>query len=221
MIRVNLAPQQGKKAKRAAQGAIRPALRLPSLSGGASKWMTFALLAWLAAPAAGAWMQLAGMREVRALEESVRIAQDDSARLAAIHLASAALRARADTIRSKVEVISSIDHGRYVWAHITDEISRALPEHVWLTELLFLSNDSPLESPRFVLNGRTGSAFALSELMRQLAASPFLADVTLVQTSRVTEGDIRVYAFAVEAQYRRPESEMVEMRPVFAVDGEE
>jgi Fimbrial assembly protein (PilN) len=219
MIRVNLAPRQGKKTKRS-QGTSRPALKLPTLAG-ASKWMVFALLAWVAAPAAGAYMHLVGTREVRALEETVRVAQDDSARLAAIHLASAALRARADTIRSKVEVISGIDHGRYVWAHITDEISRALPEHVWLTELVFLSSDSPLESPRFVLNGRTGSAFALSELMQQLAASPFLSAVTLVQTTRVTEGDIRVYAFAVEAQYRQPEGGVVEMRPVFSVETEE
>lgn len=219
MIRINLAPQ-GKHAKRTA-GKAFPALKLPSFSGGASKWMTFALLVWLAAPAAGAYMHLTGTREVRALEESVRIAQDDSARLAAIHLASAALRARADTIRSKVEVIDGIDHGRYVWAHILDEISRALPEHMWLTELMYFNTDSPLESPRFALSGRTGSAFALSELMQRLNASPFLSDVTLVQTTRVTEGDIRVYAFAVEAQYRQPEGGVIEMRPVFAVEREE
>jgi Tfp pilus assembly protein PilN len=220
MIRVNLAPQQGKKAKRAG-GRTLPSIKLPSFSAGASKWLTFALLAWVAAPAAGAYMHLMGTREVRALEESVRVARDDSARLAAIHAASAALRARADTIRAKVEVINGIDHGRYVWAHVVDEISRALPEHMWLTELVFLASDSPLESPRFVLNGRTGSAFALSEMMERLAASPFLTGVTLVQTTRVTEGDIRVYAFAVEAQYRQPEGGTVEMRPVFAVEGEE
>lgn len=220
MIRVNLVPQQEKKAKRSL-GAGMPALKLPSFSAGASKWVTFALLAWIAAPAAGAYMHLMGTREVRQLEEAVRVAQDDSARLAAIHTANAALRARADTIRSKVDIINGIDHGRYVWAHVVDEISRALPEHMWLTELVSLGGDSPLESPRFVLNGRTGSAFALSELMERLAASPFLTGVTLVQTTRVTEGDIRVYAFAVEAQYRQPEGGMLEMRPVFAVEGEE
>jgi hypothetical protein len=217
MIRVNLVPQDGRR-PRGPKRARLPALRLPSFSVAPSKWKTFALVAWLAGPGAAAGLHIRGTREVATLRESVRVAQDDSMRLAAIHVASATLRARADTIRRKVDVISGIDHGRYVWAHIADEVSRALPEHVWLTELTYLNNETPLESPRFVMSGRTGSAFALSDLMRQLAASPFFMDVTLVQTTRVTEGDVRVFAFAVEAQYRQPETGVVEMRPVFSVE---
>jgi Tfp pilus assembly protein PilN len=220
MIRINLAPQQGKK-PRGQKRAGMPALRLPAISGAPSTWRVFALVAWLAGPGAVAGLHVTGTREVAALEESVRVAQDDSARLAAIHLASAALRAREDTIRSKLDIIRGIDHGRYMWAHITDEISRLLPEYVWLTELMYFSNDTPLESPRFALNGRTGSAFALSALMQQLAASPFFTDVTLVHTTRITEGDIRVFSFAVELQYRRPPTDIVDMRPVFSVDSEE
>jgi hypothetical protein len=220
MIRVNLVPQQGKK-PRGQMGAGMLALRLPSISGAPSKWKMFALIAWLAGPGAVAGLHVTGTREVTALKEIVRIAQDDSARLAEIHLASAALRAREDTIRSKLDVIGGIDHGRYVWAHITDEISRLLPEHVWLTELMYFNTETPLESPRFVLNGRTGSAFALSALMEELGSSPFFTDVTLVQTTRVTEGDIRVYAFAVEVQYRRPTTDIIDMRAVFSVESEE
>jgi hypothetical protein len=57
--------------------------------------------------------------------------------------------------------------------------------------------------------------------MEELGSSPFFTDVTLVQTTRVTEGDIRVYAFAVEVQYRRPTTDIIDMRAVFSVESEE
>ncbi|MGH7506071.1 MAG: PilN domain-containing protein, partial [Longimicrobiales bacterium] len=135
MIRINLAPQQGKKTPRSARRTAARVLE-PALSGRASKWRIFAVAAWLLGPGTVGWMHFTGTREVATIEASVRTAQADSARLAAIHLANAALRAREDTIRSRLEVISGIDQGRYVWAHIVDELSRLLPEHVWLTELV-------------------------------------------------------------------------------------
>jgi Tfp pilus assembly protein PilN len=155
-----------------------------------------------------------------ALRQAIETARQDSARYVAIHEAGAALRAREDTIRSKVAVITGIDEGRFVWAHLMDEVSRALPEHVWLTEVVFLSDESPLDEPRFAVLGRAGSTFALSSLLQRLDASAFLESVTLVQTAQVMETNARVYSFAIEARYRASDPSLLDVRPVFAVEGE-
>lgn len=50
-------------------------------------------------------------------------------------------RYRAETTRDsllrQVNLIVSLDEDRYVWPHVLDEISRALPQYTWLTTLGF------------------------------------------------------------------------------------
>ena len=38
-----------------------------------------------------------------------------------------------DTLLRQVNIIRSLDEDRYVWPHVIDEISRALPQYTWLT----------------------------------------------------------------------------------------
>ena len=40
-----------------------------------------------------------------------------------------------DAIGRQLEIIRSIDDNRYAWAHVLDEVSRALPAYTWLTSL--------------------------------------------------------------------------------------
>jgi hypothetical protein len=214
---LNLRPDQdGARRARAPRKPVRPSpapLRF-------SRWRAAALAAWVLMPAAIGWLHLGETRAQGELRQTIETARQDSLRYVAIHEASAALRAREDTIRRKVEVITRIDQGRFVWTHVMDEVARALPEHVWLTEVVFLSDESPLDEPRFALLGRAGSTFALSSLMQRLDASAFLEAITLVQTAQVLEADARVYSFAIEARYRVSDPSLLDVRPVFEVGGE-
>jgi Tfp pilus assembly protein PilN len=40
-----------------------------------------------------------------------------------------------DAIGRQLEIIRSIDDNRYAWAHVLDEVSRALPAYTWLTSM--------------------------------------------------------------------------------------
>jgi Tfp pilus assembly protein PilN len=42
-----------------------------------------------------------------------------------------------DSLLRQVNLIISLDEDRYVWPHVMDEISRALPQYTWLTTLGF------------------------------------------------------------------------------------
>src|SRR5688500_16597061 len=111
-----------------------------------------------------------------ALDEAVQ----DSARFADLIARTQLLTARRDSIAQRVGIIQQIDQNRYVWAHILDEVARALPDYTWLTELSQVSNE-PI-SVR--LTGQAGNNFALTVFMEQLEASPFLQGVTLIQSAQ-------------------------------------
>jgi len=42
-----------------------------------------------------------------------------------------------DTLLRQVNIIKSLDEDRFVWAHVMDEVSRALPQYTWLTTVSF------------------------------------------------------------------------------------
>lgn len=59
--------------------------------------------------------------------------KEDSARYAKVVAQRNAAQARRDTILRQVNLIRAIDDDRYIWPHIMDEVSRALPVYTWVT----------------------------------------------------------------------------------------
>jgi Tfp pilus assembly protein PilN len=53
------------------------------------------------------------------------------------------LTSERDSVYRQLQIIRTIDDNRYNWAHILDEVSRALPAYTWLTSLEQTS-DAPL-----------------------------------------------------------------------------
>jgi Tfp pilus assembly protein PilN len=61
----------------------------------------------------------------------------DSTRYAAVLTERDQLIAKRDTLQRQVNLIKSIDDDRYIWPHIMDEVSKALPQYTWLTNLQY------------------------------------------------------------------------------------
>jgi len=59
----------------------------------------------------------------------------DSTRYAKVLDARRKLSAERDSVYRQLQIIRTIDENRYNWAHILDEVSRALPAYTWLTTL--------------------------------------------------------------------------------------
>ena len=234
LIAVNLLPGAHKrsalksdvdfgKAAKAIAGSIRDPLLVGSVAA-----------AVLSAAAVGTLFtsQSARAQEVtRLLEEAV----SDSSRLSAAIVAQRRLTAERDSVERNLAIIRGIDETRYQWAHILDEVSRALPAYSWLVSIEQTSKpprapepdsargaaaDSagtrPPAAPPLVFRmvGQTIDMQALTLFMRQLEASPFLAWVTLVRSEIVVVEGKDVTQFELTISYEPPPSGVVQHAPL-------
>lgn len=118
-----------------------------STAGGLSLGATFASLGsnirdpWLIGAAASVVVSFAVVgllftaQNARATELGSRMenAVRDSTRYAKVLSARRKLTAERDSVIRQLQIIRTIDDNRYNWAHILDEVSRALPAYTWLT----------------------------------------------------------------------------------------
>jgi Tfp pilus assembly protein PilN len=72
-------------------------------------------------------------REAASLATRIEGAEQDSVRFAAVIKERRRTEAQRDSVLTQLALIRSIDGKRYVWPHIMDEVSRALPSYTWLT----------------------------------------------------------------------------------------
>lgn len=218
MIEINLLPAGEKRRPARRAGASPRRAGLPAYSG--DPYMlglgVFALAVFLGLGFLY-WRVDARAAEVQAQIETERA---DSVRFASTIGLVETLRARQDTIEQKIDVIRGVDERRYVWPHLLDEVSRAVPQYTWLTRLAAVDAgpaDTTGAGPAFNVEGSAGSTQALTRFMKSLESSPFIQDVTLVTSERaVTEGR-SYHRFTLEARYEAPDSSFVETIPVIPV----
>lgn len=216
MIEINLLPgAAGRSAERLPRLRLKRPGRSPHERKPSDRWRLFAVLAWLIAPLlVGSLFYSTSSRRAE-FEVAIEGARLDSARYAEMRAASELLLARRDTIAQKLEIIQEIDAGRYIWAHILDEVSRAVPRFTWLVSITHLAGEAPFDAPRFAIAGRAGDTFALTQLMQDLEASPFIRNVTLVRTDQLREEEKRLYAFELEAQFEHAPPDVIQTVPIF------
>jgi Tfp pilus assembly protein PilN len=181
------------------------------------------------------------------LEAQVEREQADSVRLARTIALMTTMSARRDTVEQKIGVIRAVDGRRFVWPHLLDEVSRAVPQYTWLTRVAAIeeappparsapaaaekgkaaadsaARDSALASPPvprgpgFNVEGNAATTQALTRFMKNLEASPFIRDVALVTTEQ-TQTQGRTYLkFTLEARWEQPDSTLIETVPVVPV----
>src|SRR4029077_15698175 len=138
-----------------------------------------------------------------------------------------------DSLVSQINIIRGIDADRYVWPHVLDQITKALPPYTWLTGVSVsgggtnapgTAGAAPLTpgvgdstgAPvvRIWITGTTVDIQAYTTFLRQLAASPWLADVSPATSSTVIEADRPVTAFNVAVRYRVADSVYIRTVPV-------
>jgi len=219
VIEINLLPGSLKRQKQKlpvfrARAIGRP--RMPAL-GRSTVWVA---VAWVAGLAVVAWLHFSSSGALRQLELDVSAAQRDSVRLSRLRILNDSLQGQITEVGAKLQVLQEIDAGRYAWAHIFDEVSRALPQYTWLISLQELEPTTAGGPPRIRIIGRTGNTFALAKFMQDLEASPFLQRVTIVSQSEVIEDDKSVYAFTLDVDYEEPPPDAIEMQPLFGDESE-
>lgn len=171
MIEINLLPdslraRQGIATNRPAEGGLR-----------IDVWGVALLISALTIPPGTValwWSQRAEALELRARLEAVMA---DSARLAELRAAGDSLSERSREIRERVILVEQLDRDRFAWPHLMDEISRALPPPAWLISVRQLSSPPDLAVE---LQGVAGNPLAITEFVRSLGTSDYIADVKIV-----------------------------------------
>jgi Tfp pilus assembly protein PilN len=211
MIEINLLPGSDRKRR------ARLPFPLPKRSGPSKvdPWTAFVAAGWILGIGVVVWLFMSTRSEETRLDGAIREAAADSARYAAIIQSTERLRARRDSIAERLRVIQEIDEGRYIWPHIMDEVSRALPEHTWLTGIDQMQGGP---RPSFRIEGRAGNNFVLTRYMNNLEASPFIGRIRLASTTLAVEEQRLVHAFVLEARYQDPPFDLIETVPLLVVE---
>ncbi len=143
MIEINLLPGDGKKKRRAKTATatkfefnLKPP---PWLAGITEKITDKYMLGGIGAAGFSglliAFMFIHQTARASSLEERETKAMKDSAQFSAVLNAKARAEATRDSLYQQIAIIKSIDDSRYLWSHLMYEISNALPQYTWLTEI--------------------------------------------------------------------------------------
>lgn len=135
MINVNLRPGQKRKSAGAsplkAMGerfkALGARVKDPMLIGAVAAWV-------LAVGFLGAtWFMT--QRDLHAIEPRLEQARGEHQRFKTFLAQKRKQELIRDSLLAQIGVIRSVDGDRYVWPHVLDEVSRALPAYTWLVSV--------------------------------------------------------------------------------------
>ncbi len=191
MIRINLltperAPSKSKTkaAPSGAPGSLQSVLLFLVFVGGA-----FVLCA-------GAWWWKSD--QLKKLDE--RIAQDRQReqQLQAIKRQVDEFQQKKTLLESKVKVIEQLRLAQKSPVHMLDEISRALPDYVWLTDM-----DETRGAIK--LGGESNSLAAVADFMAALQRSGWFPQVELASAQEQAAGQAKVVKFEITGAFKDPE----------------
>ncbi len=169
MIRINLLQAERRKAKKPVF-AISPAHR-----------MTIACTLILAVPAGLiGWRYVALGREAARVDAEIAAAEQETVRLHSIIQQVQQFEQRRTQLQERVGLIEQLRKAQTGPVHMLDEISRSLPQMLWLTELK--QNDKV--QGEVTMDGRCMTLTALSDFVKNLEDSgAFKKSVEIVNST--------------------------------------
>jgi len=221
MIEINLLP--GKKKRKAAGG-----FALPDFSELAGKVRDPILVAavgiWVVVIALVVFTYVTETARMASLRSEVEEVTREARRFNTLIRDKERQERLRDSLIVELQAIREIDADRYIWAHVLEEVTRALPDFTWLMSLEYLpaptlgfdeEAEVQVKPPvRFTLAGRTADIGAYTRFLRNLSSSPWLAEVQPGPTETVLESDRPVTAFTINATYQQADSAFIRTAPV-------
>lgn len=184
MIRINLL----------AIDQARPAT--PAFSGlGANKVHLLGILLLLAGVAATSWRHLDLTSRQRIADEQLEQARAEERRLKAVTEELARFEQQTTLLQQRVALIEQLRKGQRSPVTLLDQVSRGLPDRLWLTSLKQTGAEVALE-------GRTSTLTALSDLVGNLESSgAFSLPVEIVSSEVEENKDGDLVKFLVKANF--------------------
>jgi len=182
-----------------------------------------AIGAWAVAVVVIGFMFVTLQRSVAAQNELAERTRQEDARYRTLIRQKQRSTALRDSLVLELDAIRSIDADRFVWPHILDEITKALPDYTWLTSVSALAVavppgievDSTYVPPlQIQIEGETSDISAMTRFVRNLQNSPWIASVSIGQNTQVESDGQVVTAFSVTAVYQVADSSYIRTVPV-------
>jgi len=160
LIRINLLTEARAAAARKKTGMVPTGARLNNLIllGGVALGLLYIGV-----------MALILTSRSRHLDEEIAKAQEEVARLRSIIDEVKGYEVKKASLEAKIQLINNLKTNQRGPVRLMDEISRALPDLVWLTELTVSGN-------QVTLKGRTLSPNAVATYLENIKKSPFFAE---------------------------------------------
>lgn len=208
MIEVNLHPSGGRKRRKKGGGLSGLSFEMPDFGDvriletfRTDPWNAAMIASFIVVPAAVIFLWLGQRSEAQALQQRLDQALADSAELAEQLALNDSLSERRAQIRSRVRVVRELDQNRYVWPHLLDEISAALPRDAWLDAV---KQQAPLPNLQVQVMGIAGTPLVVTDYVRNLERSPYIGQVQIVGTSKQVQEGVATQSFTLNVSYSRP-----------------
>jgi Tfp pilus assembly protein PilN len=248
MIEINLLPGSGKKKSGRSGGGAARKINFAALIAGITQkirdpWLISAVGSVVLSIGVVGGTYLYQDQRLSSLASQETAAMADSTRYAAALKERIKADARRDTLLRRMNLIRAIDEDRFIWPHVLDEVSKALPPYTWLNSLAFMGTpqgsinvaasakpeasgddkkkkakkvdvEVPRDEVRIRMIGLTPDLQALTRFMRQLEASPFFADVQLNNSQLAADQGKDVTQFTLDVTYTRPDTSVIHRVPL-------
>ena len=192
MIRINLLAAERDKKKKAV-----------AVLGTAGQKLTVgcSLILILAVMFVG-WRYWAITRDSNRIDAEIAAAQQETTRLHSVILQVQQFEQRKAQLQQRVVLIEQLRKGQTGPVHMLDQISRALPQMLWLTELKQAGTGNDV-----VIDGKCTTLTGLSEFVSNLEASGyFKRSIEIVDTKTEMAGTppSEIIKFTIKATFQQP-----------------
>jgi type IV pilus assembly protein PilN len=189
MIRINLLAVDRERTKR---GALIPAAQRVTIAASLILIGTALLVGW--------WFWSLHQASIRVDEDLVK-GEREMQQLRSVLAQVQKFESSKAQLQQRVTLIEQLRRGQGGPVHILDEISKAVPERLWLTDMTQKGDD-------IVLAGMTTSLTGLSDFVANLEGSTWFKKPVDIVDSQVTtdpkNGDI--FKFSVKAVFNNPDA---------------
>jgi Tfp pilus assembly protein PilN len=184
-----------------------------------------AVAAWIVVGTGAGYLFVTMQAEVAGLRDEATQARQEARRFSNMIAQKRRAERLRDSLETELREIRSIDADRYVWPHVLEEVTKSLPDYTWLVGLNVVqaapavTTEGEAVGPvpvRFMIDGRTSDIGAYTRFLRNLANSPWVANVVPGANRTVVEDDKALTAFSITATFRSADSAFIRTVPVSA-----
>src|SRR5436190_10016225 len=146
------------------------------------------------------WRYWVISRDSNQLDAAISTAQQETTRLHSVIQQVQQFEQRKAQLQQRVVLIEQLRKGQTGPVHMLDQISRALPPMLWLTEL-------KQTGAEIVIEGKCTSPIGVSDFVANLEASGYFKrsiDIVSTSTETMSQPQTEVIKFSIKAVFQQP-----------------